>query len=315
MVGGSVGRGAAPSRSPAKRPAPRKTQTPSDSAPRRRAARACRNIRRAVSFSASASAGPSAEWDAATDRLVRASSVPFSVLVLPQVLQNFQSIAAGRAHELSIISWEVSLASRPCRGAHDAGLQPRTCSPVPNAHPCAFLAIRSAAQNQQLPCLFRDGRRHYLALESLSSVAALALPYLPAYPDLPVEQGYATALLGNSLLCVHFATRSEDSAVGVQVIGILNNLLVLGQVRMYATGDGGGGRRRAAVCCSHKWRATRPAEYEFLSCIIQDAPQTVLPADAVRVLQRCRNKRNTSRWQRQGSCRRRPLCSRSRCRC
>ena len=41
---------------------------------------------------------------------------------------------------------------------------------------------------------------------------------------------YATALLGNTLMCGHFASRGEGSAVGVQVIGIANNLLILGQL-------------------------------------------------------------------------------------
>ena len=45
-----------------------------------------------------------------------------------------------------------------------------------------------------------------------------------------VEQGYASALMGNTLMCSHFAHRGERSAVNVQLIGIASNLLVLAQV-------------------------------------------------------------------------------------
>ncbi len=43
-------------------------------------------------------------------------------------------------------------------------------------------------------------------------------------------QGYMAGLLGNTLMCTHFAGRGESSAVKVQVIGIANNMLVLLQV-------------------------------------------------------------------------------------
>eukprot|EP00967_Tisochrysis_lutea_P048798 scaffold59693_cov22-Tisochrysis_lutea.AAC.1 len=42
-------------------------------------------------------------------------------------------------------------------------------------------------------------------------------------------QGYASALMGNTLMCSHFAHRAERSAVNVQLIGIASNLLVLSQ--------------------------------------------------------------------------------------
>jgi hypothetical protein len=80
--------------------------------------------------------------------MVALSSVPFTVLSLPQAMQNFQNIAGGSASSLQAVSWLA----------------------------------------------------------------------------------YATALFGNTLMCGHFANRGESSAVGVQVIGIANNLLILGQL-------------------------------------------------------------------------------------
>lgn len=48
----------------------------------------------------------------------------------------------------------------------------------------------------------------------------------------PHCQGYLSGLLGNTLMCTHFAGRGEKSAVRVQVIGIMNNMLVLLQVKI-----------------------------------------------------------------------------------
>lgn len=42
-------------------------------------------------------------------------------------------------------------------------------------------------------------------------------------------QGYTSALLGNTLMCSHFANQGERTAVNVQLIGIANNMLVLTQ--------------------------------------------------------------------------------------
>lgn len=46
-------------------------------------------------------------WDSMTDRLVGATSIPFSILVLPQAYTNYMNMAAGNAAALSILSWEV----------------------------------------------------------------------------------------------------------------------------------------------------------------------------------------------------------------
>lgn len=54
------------------------------------------------------------KWDKFTDRLVSLSSIPFSILVLPQVVQNLTNMTAGNAGALSIISWEVSEAAYVC---------------------------------------------------------------------------------------------------------------------------------------------------------------------------------------------------------
>lgn len=56
---------------------------------------------------------PQQQWDKFTDRMVSLSSIPFSVLVLPQVVQNLQNMTAGNTSALSIISWEVGQALRP----------------------------------------------------------------------------------------------------------------------------------------------------------------------------------------------------------
>lgn len=48
-----------------------------------------------------------AAWDRATDWMVACSVVPFSILVLPQVVQSALTLAGGNADALSIISWEV----------------------------------------------------------------------------------------------------------------------------------------------------------------------------------------------------------------
>lgn len=48
-----------------------------------------------------------AAWDRLTDRLVGSASIPFSILVLPQVVQNLAFMQAGNTAALSIISWEV----------------------------------------------------------------------------------------------------------------------------------------------------------------------------------------------------------------
>lgn len=46
-------------------------------------------------------------WDSMTDRLVGATSIPFSILVLPQAYTNYFNMAAGNGAALSILSWEV----------------------------------------------------------------------------------------------------------------------------------------------------------------------------------------------------------------
>ncbi len=46
-------------------------------------------------------------WAALTDKLVAGSAIPFSILVLPQVIQNAVNMCNGQAASLSIISWEV----------------------------------------------------------------------------------------------------------------------------------------------------------------------------------------------------------------
>ena len=45
-------------------------------------------------------------------------------------------------------------------------------------------------------------------------------------------QGYLSGLLGNTLMCTHFAGRGQRSAVQVELIGIVNNMMVLLQASL-----------------------------------------------------------------------------------
>ncbi|KXZ49930.1 hypothetical protein GPECTOR_19g381 [Gonium pectorale] len=45
-------------------------------------------------------------------------------------------------------------------------------------------------------------------------------------------EGYLSAMFGNTLMCSHFAASGERSAVNVQLVGILNNFLILTQVAL-----------------------------------------------------------------------------------
>jgi len=95
----------------------------------------------------SAAEAPSS-YDSLTQKLVAASSLPFTVIVLPQVLQNMQNISAGNLGALAAISWV----------------------------------------------------------------------------------GWTAGLSGNALMSTHLAARGEATAVNVQLIGVMSNLLVLGQL-------------------------------------------------------------------------------------
>ena len=85
---------------------------------RRAAARVARPKPAAAAGAAAGGNHARQAWDAFTDRLVAGSSLPFSILVLPQVLQNVANLSSGNAGALSIISWEVgwSDASYPLLG-------------------------------------------------------------------------------------------------------------------------------------------------------------------------------------------------------
>lgn len=48
-------------------------------------------------------------WNKVTDGLVSGANIPFSILVLPQVIQNFKNMSSGNLQALSIISWEVGI--------------------------------------------------------------------------------------------------------------------------------------------------------------------------------------------------------------
>jgi hypothetical protein len=114
---------------------------------------------------------PDQRWDRLTNTLTALSSVPFSILVLPQVLQNALAMAAGHAGALSVISWE----------------------------------------------------------------------------------GYLSSLMGNTLMCSHFANSGELNAVVVQLIGIANNMAILVQVRIVSCVAA----YRYKLTWGHKQHATR----------------------------------------------------------
>lgn len=70
---------------------------------------------------------PQQRWDKFTDRLVSLSSIPFSVLVLPQVVQNLHNMTAGNTGALSIISWEVRM-GMPSKQARHSGMKQHAAS-------------------------------------------------------------------------------------------------------------------------------------------------------------------------------------------
>lgn len=128
-------------------------------------------------------------WNKITNRLVGASSLPFSILVLPQMVQNVVSIVGGNPNNLTAISWMVS-------------------------GKCALFAA---------VCPDKPA--------NLCPTAKASSLHSPEYQARLVQlQGYGSALLGNTLMCSHFASRGELSAVAVQLVGITNNLLILSQL-------------------------------------------------------------------------------------
>lgn len=73
-------------------------------------------------------------WNKITNRLVGASSIPFSILVLPQLVQNVINIANGNAEGLTAISWMVrrSLLNMSMQNAAVPSLMLLlSCSPLP----------------------------------------------------------------------------------------------------------------------------------------------------------------------------------------
>ena len=151
----------------------------------------------------SSSSDPAQDWDRLTDRLVSFSAIPFSVLVLPQVIQNTISMCSGQSASLSIISWEVR---SPCSSVlHMANM----AVPYANCH----------AHGETESIFFRTSRK-----ACYRSVYCLTAAFL--------LQGYLSGLLGNTLMCTHFAGRGQRSAVQVELIGIVNNMMVLLQASL-----------------------------------------------------------------------------------
>lgn len=86
-------------------------------------------------------------WDSMTDRLVGATSIPFSILVLPQAYTNYLNMAAGNGAALSILSWEVRLKFSACLcTACCAGVDPQ----VPAQ--CCFLCPAKIITPDQFSC-------------------------------------------------------------------------------------------------------------------------------------------------------------------
>jgi hypothetical protein len=97
---------------------------------------------------ASSGAQQAGDYGALTERLVGFSSLPFTFIVVPQVLQNYANIQAGNLSALAAISWV----------------------------------------------------------------------------------GWVAGLAGNALMCTYLASKKEATAVNVQLIGIVSNVVVLSQL-------------------------------------------------------------------------------------
>ena len=149
----------------------------------------------------SSSSDPAQNWDRLTDRLVSFSAIPFSVLVLPQVIQNTISMCSGQSASLSIISWEVR-------------------------SPCSSFLYRYANRRT------RGGRERILQASLEGKKAMHAPGNAHCLTAAFLLQGYLSGLLGNTLMCTHFAGRGQRSAVQVELIGIVNNMMVLLQASL-----------------------------------------------------------------------------------
>jgi hypothetical protein len=69
-------------------------------------------------------------------------------------------------------------------------------------------------------------------------------------------QGYLSSLMGNTLMCSHFANSGERSAVIVQLIGIANNLAVLVQVNRFLDRGAKELSWLFASLIIHKWQSS-----------------------------------------------------------
>jgi hypothetical protein len=151
---------------------------------------------------AGADAAAPREWGALTERLVAASSLPFTVLVLPQVIQNQANIAGGALGALAAISWlgyAAGLAGNALMCTHLAARGEATAVNVQligiastllilgqlwwarvmptRAFGGALVMAAAVAAAGSLKARGRLGRREWLAFEAVVSVfGVLAVP-------------------------------------------------------------------------------------------------------------------------------------------
>lgn len=148
---------------------------------RRAAARVARLKAAAAAGAAAGGNHARQAWDAFTDRLVAGSSLPFSILVLPQVLQNVANLSSGNAGALSIISWEVGRSDFSCpslggrsnraRSASWDAVQQRGCVSSASVVYSAdlFQVVLQLAQAKYLPARPPPCMQHALIVSTVGS--------------------------------------------------------------------------------------------------------------------------------------------------
>lgn len=89
--------------------------------------------------------------------------------------------------------------------------------------------MRESYPQQSLPCV----TCHLLPLALILAVSrTIPQPHTTYCPAALITlQGIVTYTFGNTLMSAHFASHGEASALMVQLVSIINNFLILSQVR------------------------------------------------------------------------------------
>ncbi|KIZ01588.1 Maltose excess protein 1 [Monoraphidium neglectum] len=196
---------------------------------------------RASLLAAAASAAPR-EWGALTERLVAASSLPFTVLVLPQVIQNQANIAGGALGALAAISWlgyAAGLAGNALMCTHLAARGEATAVNVQligiastllilgqlwwarvmptRAFGGALVMAAAVAAAGSLKARGRLGRREWLAFEAVVSVfGVLAVPQVVAGAFWPSTPTLAPSLAAAAAVAFWLSGHAKRSAQDAQ---------------------------------------------------------------------------------------------------